>query len=180
MKHVSFGCFLAVLTAAVFAGCSVGAPEEPAKPPQASDKEAAAQRASAKPDATPTPAPRYIEQEDVTATPDGSAREAFYKLWFAVQYRDMLTAYDLMSADFRRDFARSLPRFSEYVMADYRRWLSKPKVLFTTKTNNGESLAVSYRPPGGSEERFATTFTRESGRWKVAYDFYLAQRLSAK
>ena len=91
----------------------------------------------------------------------------------------MLTAYGLLSKKFRGDFAGTLRHFQTFVMADYPRWLAKPNVVLA-KDDSRKTLIVDYRPPQRLQEREAMTFIRENGAWKLLYDFYLANRLTAK
>ena len=168
-------CALAVAALAL-AGCSVGAPEEPA-----------AERAQGTPSpagaaAEPTPQPDLLRPSDVERRPEGSSERALFELWYAIQYRDMLAAYDLLTEDFKREFSPSLKRFGTYVMADHPRWLARPDVLFKRRERGREIVTIRYRrpEPGRPEERFSMTFAREDGLWKLAYDFYLANRLTAR
>ena len=179
MKRSPVRCGATLLTALALSGCSVGAPEEPTTPQQATDSDTRTKAASPRQDA---PEPVFLEQDDLSAHEANTPERAVLDLWFAIQYRDMLTAYDLMAKEFREEFAQSLPHFSEFVMADYPRWRATPRILFSRATSDGRRMvAVAYRRPDTkSRERFAMTFVREGGAWKLAYDFYLAQRLAAE
>ena len=66
-------------------------------------------------------------------------------------------------------------------MAEYPRWQARPRILFAhPAVNRGRTVVIDYRRPDTrTRERFAMTFVREQGDWKLAYDFYLSERLSA-
>jgi hypothetical protein len=160
---------LLALLLPVIAGCSASAPKAPKPTPTPSTAAPAGQAQ-----------PRYLQQDDLDRFSRDTPERALMELWFAVQYRDMLGAYALVTGEIKRE-APTLRRFSTFVMADYPRWLNAPKILFSRRHGAFRVLTVEYQTPGNPQpQRFAMTFVREAGTWKLAYDFYLANRLQGQ
>jgi hypothetical protein len=164
---------VAALLGVALTGCSV---DEPSPTEQSSTARSAD---------VPQPAPEPREQQfltraDVEEYPRGSPERAVFEFWFRVQYRDLLSAYESLTPEFRREFAGSLRRFGTYVMADYPRWLTNPRLLFVRTEGNEAMVALAYRNTAGAGERSSFSLRRTPAGWAVAYDFYLANRLTAK
>jgi hypothetical protein len=156
--------------ALVAAGCSAGAPKAP--PGTATT---AAQAAAAK-----APTPHYITDKELASYKSTSPEHAILEFWQAVQNKNLLLAYDGLAKDFKKEFAGTLPRFSRFVSADFPHWLTPPKFLFTQIHGSTAEVAISYLPQGfavSDTDRSTVTLVREGGKWKIAYLFYLANRL---
>jgi hypothetical protein len=154
---------LALATAG--AGCSADKPE-PKKAPElrARAGESDANRG-------------FLSLKEVEATPARSPGRSVLEFWFAVQNRDLLTAHNALTDDFRREYAGSLRRFTKFILADYPHWLFKPKTTFTRTEGGRATVGVSYHTQAGSIERTSFSMRRRGGRWLIAYEVYLATRL---
>lgn len=119
----------------------------------------------------------YISDRRLEKLPSDSPERAILTFWQAVQYKNLLVAYDGLAKDFQTEFAGTLPRFSKYISADFQHWLTQPRFISTKTTGSTALVVISYRPPGGVEDRSTVTLVRESGKWRIAYNFYLANRL---
>ncbi len=152
------------------AGCSV---DPPKAPPRSATAAAAAAGGKA-------PAAHYITSQELAKLPADSPEHAILAFWQAVQYKNLLLAYDGLAANFKNQFAGSLPHFSKFVSADFPHWLTPPKFLFTQTHGSTAEVAISYLPQGFAvtdTDRSTVTLVREGGKWKIAYLFYLANRL---
>jgi hypothetical protein len=166
MRGVVAGAVAAA--ALVGAGCSVNAPKAP---PDSSTEAQLAQGAQ------PPPA-QYISDEELAKLKADTPEHAVLAFWQAVQYKNLLLAYDGLASGFKREFAGSQPRFSKSVSADFQHWLTPPKFLFTRRNGSTAVVAFSYRPQGLPDaDRSTVTLVRERGQWRIAYLFYLANRL---
>lgn len=166
----------AALTVAITfsVGCGL---EKPEPPPEREE----AQASPAVEADTPTAyEPEFLTLDDVRRYERGDPRRAVLDFWFAIQYRDLLSAYESLTAEFQREFSPSLRRFGTYVMADHARWLTKPSMLFVQENGGRAIVAIKYALNGGGSERSSLALEREDGRWKIAYDFYLSNRLLGK
>ena len=162
---------MALVTASLsVAGCSADAP----KPPQG----ATTTTSSSAPAKDQAPSSRYITDEELAKVDKNSPDHTILAFWQDAQYKNMLDAYNLLGKDFRDQFAGSLPRFSKFIAADFNYWLAaKPKIVSVDQHGNTANVIVSYRPPGGVEDRSTATLVREGGEWRIAFLFYLANRL---
>jgi hypothetical protein len=158
-------------TALAVTGCSVGAPKRPQTNTTGTGTATAASSADA-------PPPRYITDAQLRKLHSDSPEHTFMEFWQAAQFKNLLIAYDLLGKDFRSQFAGSLPRFSQFVSADFQHWLvAQPKILSVNTSGSSATAVISYRPPGGLEDRSMAAFVRERGKWRIAFYFYLANRL---
>lgn len=171
----------AAVTAALIpiVGCGLEKPTPPDERDEASNP-AVTRPQQPHPEGAATPEPEYLTGKDLRRYEPSDPRRIVLRFWFAVQYRDLLSAYESLTAEFRREFSPSLRRFGTYVMADHGRWLTTPSMLFVEENGGRASVAVSYPLRGGGTERSAFSLERERGRWKIAYDFYLTNRLLGK
>jgi hypothetical protein len=124
--------------------------------------------------------PEFLTQDDIERYSRGSPSRAVFNFWFQIQHRDLLSAYESLAPGFRRRFAGSLGRFGTYVMADYGRWLRNPRLLFSRTDRNKAIVALTYRNAAGTVERSSFSLRRKSRGWAIAYEAYLANRLTAK
>jgi hypothetical protein len=164
---------LAVM-ALVGAGCSVGKPEPPKNAATTGTSTGTTTVAGSDEDAPP----RYISEKEIDELPEDSPARSILMFWQAAQYKNMLVAYDLLSRDFQDQFAGTLPRFSKFIAADIRHFLvAQPKIVSEQEDGSNATVIISYRAPGGIEDRSAVSLVRERGEWRIAFLFYLANRL---
>lgn len=123
------------------------------------------------------PAVSYLSPKDIDAQAPDSAARAFLMFWSEMQTRDLYSAYNAMSTQFRAEFAPTLRHFGTYTMADYLHWLVKPKILSTMTNGAHASVVVTYAVAGGEAPRETFLFIRQGQSWQLAYDFYLANRM---
>jgi hypothetical protein len=122
---------------------------------------------------------QFLTQADVQGHSPGSPARAVFNFWFQIQHRDLLSAYESLAREFRTRFAGSLRRFGRYVMADYSRWLTKPRLLFVQTEGDKATVALTYRNSARIVQRSSFSLRQSASGWAIAYEAYLANRLSA-
>ena len=161
-----------LFVAVAVAGCSTDAPK-------ATD-ETTTKRGDAAPANGTAPQPVYLTTADREAQKVGTPQRAVIDFWSTVQNRDLLAAYDMLTADFKRQFAPTLRKFGTFIIADHPHWLVKPKVLSAETDSAVSSVVVTYPIPGGNAPRETFSLVRDSGQWRIRYNFYLVNRLTAQ
>ena len=167
-----------ILASCVLTGCGLEAPKAP-KPTPAAGATAAAQ-SEARKNAAEAPAPEFLTDTDLRPYSSRSPERAALELWRSIQNRDILSAYESLTPNFRKEYGKSLTHFGTFVMADYQRWLTKPRIVSSSTQPGRASIFMNYPVKGGVDQRFTFAMRREKGRWRLAYDFYLANRLNGK
>lgn len=59
-------------------------------------------------------------------------------------------------------------------------WLQKPKIVSAATHARRASVYMGYPTDDGPYARYTFAMRREARRWRLAYDFYLANRLRGK
>jgi hypothetical protein len=101
--------------------------------------------------------------------------------WWDIQYQDLFRAYGALTPTFQQQYGKTVQHFANLVMADYGHWLGpEPQVIQDNIQGNSATVVMRYTPPGlPLMTPFTFSLVRQSGQWKIAYNFYLANRLSA-
>jgi len=116
---------------------------------------------------------------DIRKEPPTSARGTALTFWYEVQQRNLPAAYRLLDPTFVKQYAKDFKHFNDYVLADYARWLVKPRIVTETTSGKNAQIVVSYSTPGDPRARTTFDLRKAAGRWKITYEFYLALRLTA-
>jgi hypothetical protein len=130
----------------------------------------------------PTSNYRYLTHADFAKYAVDSPARAALEFWWDIQYQDFYRAYGRLSRSFQRQYGKGVQRFATLVMAEYGHWLGNdPHVIDDYISGSSATVVTRYTPPGFPPSRTPYSFSlvREGEQWKIAYNFYLATRLSA-
>jgi hypothetical protein len=123
----------------------------------------------------------YITPADVRRQAKGSPARQVLSFWSATQFRDLPTAYAMLSTPFRRRYAGSFTRFNARVLADAAHWSAKPRIV-RTRVRGGKAVVTAVAGPVGGGAAQPTTFrlVREGPAWRIDFESYLFNRLTER
>jgi hypothetical protein len=160
----------ALLVLAAGLACSASAPDEPESPTTlATSKQS---------EKGPTAHRRYLKWTDVQRYSPNSPRRAVLTFWYAVQQRDMVTAYRLLDSSFPG--RGTLTHFADFLLAEHGRWLVRPQVVAIFAPGREANVTVMYSTPTDPRARTTFNLRRRPTGWKIYYEYYLSTRLNAK
>jgi hypothetical protein len=162
----------AALLAVALSGCGLSKPT-PAK--------GSASGTTSSVTTTPTPHYRYLTNADLTKYATTSPARVVLDFWWDVQYQDFYRAYGELGRPFQRQYGKGVQHFAVLLMDDYTHWLGEgPHVIRENISGSSATVVTQYAPPRLPPlTPVSFSMVREGGQWKIAYNFYLAIRLSA-
>lgn len=121
-----------------------------------------------------------IDEGDLDEFPAGSPQRALLEFWREIQYKNYPSAYERLTKEFQEDYAKDIANFEKYVSADYLHWLATPDLSEEGEKSGDDkeqTMFFEYKAPDRPVERDSVTMEQEDGEWKLAYYFYLINRL---
>jgi hypothetical protein len=125
----------------------------------------------------------YLTQAELAKHTATSPGRAVLNFWWYIQNQDFYRAHQALTREFQQQPKRDVQQFGTLVMDEYTHWLGNgPRVILEDISGSSATVVMRYAPPGfGAPPPTPVSFSmvREEGQWKIAYNFYLATRLSA-
>ncbi len=151
---------VAVFSGFAIAGCGVSEPKE---------------ESSAT--AVDTPTPEYLSPEDIAEAPNDSPEKTLLEFWSAIQNQQMPNAFDKLAPEYK-DKAKNVDNFAKFIMADYAHWLINPEIISSNVSGNDATVGITRETSDDLSERSSVVLRRINGDWRIAYNFYLSNRLA--
>jgi hypothetical protein len=165
----------AVLLATSMCGCGLSKPKPPTSRSTAQETLSTTTNSG--------PHYHYLTQAELAKHAATSPGRAVLNFWWYVQNQDFYRAHAALTREFQQQPKRDVQQFGSLVMDEYAHWLGNgPRVILEDISGSSATVVMRYAPPGfGSPPSTPVSFSlvREEGQWKIAYNFYLATRLSA-